>query len=115
MNQNLLLATEFGRRVGLRDTGRLTAFLKAGHAPAQVIRTSRTGLERLYMSEADMAAFHRCYLTHLTIVKQFGEHRNAILARLKAAGVAPFRHDGQDYGAIYLRHEVEAVYRRIGS
>ena len=114
MNQNLLLATGFGRRVGLRDTERLTAFLAAGHTPAQVIPNPRTGLERHYMSETDIAAFHERYLTHLTIAERFGEHRNTILVRLKAAGVTPFRYDGQDHGAIYLRHEAEAAYRNAG-
>ncbi|TNC68063.1 hypothetical protein FHG71_15220 [Rubellimicrobium roseum] len=61
-----------------------------------------------------MDAFHRRFLTHATISTRFGEHRNTILARLKVAGVAPFRPGRQDYGAIYLRQDVEALYARNG-
>ena len=98
------------REVGLRDGGHFLALLAAGHSPAQQMTHPRTGVERLYMSPGDIAAFHRRFLTLRTMAAEFGTaRRGAMLARLDAAGVRRFSPGGVDHGPIWLRAEVEAA------
>ena len=99
------------REVGLRDGGHFLALLAAGHSPAQRMRHPRTGVERLYMSPEDIVAFHRRFLTLRTMATEFGTGREAILARLEAAGVRRFAPGGVDHCPIWLRVEVETALR----
>jgi hypothetical protein len=108
----MIPAGAVAREVGLRDGGHFLALLEAGHSPAQRIKHPRTGVERLYMSPEDIAAFHRRFLTLRTMATELGTSRGgAILVRLDAAGVRRFAPGGMDHGPIWLRAEVEAVLR----
>jgi hypothetical protein len=110
--RGMIPAGAVAREVGLRDGGHFLALLAAGHSPARRMTHPRTGVERLHMSPADIAAFHRRFLTLRTIAKAFGTTRgSAILARLDAAGVRRFSPGGVDHGPIWLRAEVEAALR----
>jgi hypothetical protein len=110
--RGMIPAGAVGREVGLRDGGHFLALLAAGHSPAQRMTHPRTGVERLYMSPEDIAAFHRRFLTLRTMATEFGTaRRGAILARLDAAGVRRFAPGGVDHGPIWLRAEVEAALR----
>ena len=107
-------AATFGRLIGLRDRGRLVALVSAGYTPATRMKHPKNGGERYYMTEADIAAFHRQFVTLSTLVSESGEHRNTILVRLKESGVPPFSPGGEDFGHLYLREDVEQVFRRSG-
>jgi hypothetical protein len=110
--RGMIPAGAVAREVGLRDGGHFLALLEAGHSPAQRIKHPRTGVERLYMSAEDIAAFHRRFLTLRTMPTELGTSRGeAILVRLDAAGVRRFAPGGMDHGPIWLRAEVEAVLR----
>jgi hypothetical protein len=108
---NLQLAGAFGRSVGLRDGGRFLALIGAGHIPATRAIHPKLGVEMACMTEADIAAFHRRFLTTTTISAEFGLHRNVILKRLAAARVSRFGLNDADFGAIYLRADVEVALR----
>jgi hypothetical protein len=108
----MIPAGAVAREVGLRDGGHFLALLAAGHSPAQRMKHPRTGVERLYMSPEDIAAFHRRFLTLRTMAMEFGTTgRGAILARIDAAGVRRFSPGGVDHGPIWLRAEAEAALR----
>ena len=62
------------------------------------------------MTEEDIAAFHRRFLT-TTISAEFRLHRNVLLKRLATARVSPFGPTGADFGAVYLRGDVEVALR----
>ena len=64
------------------------------------------------MTEANIVAFRNRFMTLATMAKEFGGHRHTYLAALRAANVAPFAPDGNDYGHLYLRKDVELVLRR---
>jgi hypothetical protein len=42
--------------------------------------------------------------------KEIEEDRRGILSKLKAAGIAPFAPNGEDYGRLYLRSEVKGIF-----
>ncbi len=102
-------AGTFGESVGIRDKGRFLALIAAGHTPATRMRHPRTGNERFYMTDADIAAFHRRFATIRILARERGDPPNTLLARLKAAGVRYFAPGGADFGPLYLRRDVEAV------
>lgn len=68
-----------------------------------------TGKAVLYVTDAHMAAFHRRFLTLRLIRKEFGLRHHTCVTRLRAAEVTPFAPDGQDFGPIYERKDVEQV------
>lgn len=103
-------AAAFGRSVGLRDRGLLQALADAGHVQTHLIVHPRTRQSQLRMSDADVAAFHRKFLTLATIEAEFGLHKNRILAMLRADGATPFTADGRTFGAIWLRDAVGALF-----
>jgi hypothetical protein len=110
--RGMIPAGAVARDVGLRDGGHFLALLAAGHSPAQRMKHPRTGVERLYMSPEDIAAFHRRFLTLRTMATEFGTaRRGAVFTRLHAAGVRRFAPGGVDHGPIWLRAEVEAALR----
>jgi hypothetical protein len=108
---SLQLAGAFGRSVGLRDGGQFLALIGPGHTPATFAIHPRFGVEMVYMTEEDVAAFHRRFLTTTTISAEFGLHRNFLRQRLAAARVSRFSPSGVDFGAIYLRADVEVALR----
>lgn len=100
-------AAVFGRSVGLRDGGNFQKLIEAGHVPARAFRNPKTHTLQWRMTPADVAAFHRKFLTTSTIEAEFGLHRNRILAVLRATGVRPFTVDGVSAGSVWLREEVQ--------
>lgn len=104
-------AAAFGRKVGIRDGGHFLALIQAGHVIAQAVLNPRTHLTQFRMSEEDIAAFHKRFLTTTTMEDEFGVHRNRILAILRSAGAQQFTLDGQPVGPIWLRGDVEGILR----
>ena len=70
--RGMIPAGAVAREVGLRDGGHFLTLLAGGHSPAQRMKHPRTGVERLYMSPEDIAAFHRRFLTLRTMAMEFG-------------------------------------------
>ncbi|WP_323042269.1 TniQ family protein [Gemmobacter sp.] len=106
-----MAAAEFGRSVGLRNGGAFQALIEAGHVSAYQIINPRTGRPQHRMSPADMAAFHRRFVTLTTLSAETGQHRNTLKALLVAHRITPFSPEGKDFGAVYLRADVAAVMR----
>ncbi|MFG6637929.1 TniQ family protein [Sulfitobacter sp. 1A12126] len=107
-------AAEFGRFIGLRDGLALLALIKAGYVSALLIKSPRTARLQYRMTPKDMADFHQRFVTLTTLSAETGEHRNKIRGIFKAARVAPFSPDGQDFGAVYLRADVSGLMRKDG-
>lgn len=108
----VMSAAGFGRKVGLRDKGYCLALVDEGYTPATRIKQPTTGRDQLHVTEADIAEFHRRFLTPTTITAEFGLHRNTIFAAFREAGVVPFAPDGRDFGSLYLRGEAAPLFAR---
>ncbi|ETD82040.1 hypothetical protein U716_10255 [Rhodobacter capsulatus B6] len=107
----LIPATAFGISVGIKDKGRFRALIEAGQTPATRLRHPKTGIENIYMTEADIAAFHRRFVTIPTLVAETGRPIPELRAVLKRAGVTVFAPEGQDFGRLFLRDAAEAALR----
>jgi len=103
-------ASAFGRAVGLRSGQSILGLVKDGHTPALRVEHPGSGIDWFVFRDADIAAFHKRFLTTTTIGQEFGLHRNTIRTALKLHDVSPFSPDGQDYGAVYLRKEVAPIF-----
>ena len=103
----LIPAVAFGISVEIKDKGRFKALAVGGHTPATRKRHERTGVENLYMSTDDIAAFHRRFVTISTLAAESGRAIPQVRAALKRAGVSAFAPGGQDFGRIFLRKDAE--------
>jgi hypothetical protein len=111
VERDLMTAAAFGRKVGIRNSGWFEALAVAGHTPATRQPHPKWSGERTYVSETDAEAFHARFLTTATMMAEFGESRQTLLMKLRASEVMPFKPNGENHGALYLRKEVEAVLR----
>ncbi len=107
--EELTPAAAFARTIGLRERGKFRSFLAEGHTRGVRIVHARTGVQSHYMSDADKAAFHARFLTVTSLAVEVGQHRNALRAIIRAAGITPFAPGGQDFGAIYLRADLRPI------
>ena len=108
----LIPAMAFGISVEIKDKGRFKALAVGGHTPATRKRHERTGVENLYMSTDDIAAFHRRFVTISTLAAESGRTIPEVRAALKRAGVSAFAPGGQDFGRIFLRKDAEWALSR---
>ena len=77
---------------------------------------NRGTFERLFNvsdpETSSRSAFHRRFVTMRTLSAETGRAIPGLRVQLKRAGVALFSPDGQDFGHLYLREEVEAALER---
>jgi hypothetical protein len=107
--ETLITASVFGMSVGIKDKGRFRALIDAGHTSATSLRNPKTGMENIFVTAADMAAFHRHFVTMRTLSAETGRAIPELRADLKRAGVAVFSPNGLDFGRLFLREEVVAA------
>jgi hypothetical protein len=85
--------------------------MAAGHITGTRMLHPKIGGMRIYISKENIAKFHAHFLTTSTMEREFGLHKRTLLAKLKAAHVKAFAPNAQDFGALYLREDVEAVIK----
>ena len=96
-------ASEFGRAVGLRYNGDFIALIEAGHTPATRSRHPVTRQDQWRMTNEDIAAFHRRFVTIATLRQETGRSSNALRMQLKKEKIERFAPDGGDFGSLWLR------------
>jgi hypothetical protein len=104
-------ASAFGRSIGMRENEAFIRLVRSGHTPASHADISKAGKKRYYVTEEDIAAFHRKYLTQNTMAIEFNGFWRTLITRLQAAGVKPFASAREEYGHLYLRADVEEFFR----
>lgn len=104
-------AAVFGRSVGMRGNGWFEKLYTTGHTPATRMPHPKFGGMHVYLTQADVAAFNERFLTSSTMEREFTQHKRTLLAKLRLAHVRTFAPDDQDFGALYLREDVEAVIK----
>jgi hypothetical protein len=104
-------ASACGRASGLRETEAFVRLVRAGHTPASYADISKAGKKRYYVTEGDIAAFHQQYLTQNTMSVEFNMFWRTLITRLQAAGVKQFTSGSEEYGHLYLRADVEELFR----
>jgi hypothetical protein len=104
-------AAAFGRSIGLRDNGSFAALIEAGYVSAKARVHPGTKRMQYWMDEADIAAFTARFATPTMLIAETGLHRNTLYKLLDAARVEPFAPNGKDFGAVFLRSDLNKVPR----
>ena len=102
-------AAVFGRTLGLHNAGDFAGFVAAGHTPARQVRNPKTQRLQVFLTDEDVVAFHRRYVTIASLQAETGLHRNTLRGLLSGARVKRVLPGGRDFGPIYLRADVEAA------
>ena len=100
-----------GRMVGFRDGGHSLTLIDADHVPTITVRHPHAQEVAHRITDQNIAAFRRKFLTAATIAVEFGLHQNTIRTLLKASATEPFKPDGRSIGSIWLRVEVEHIFK----
>ena len=74
-----------------------------------MMRNPKTNAEQKYISPEDARSFHRTFFTPRTMALAYQRSWQSLMADLRAQKVSAFSPDGEDYGSVFLRSEVEAV------
>ncbi len=107
---DLVPVAEFGRSIGIRGAGGFAAMVEAGHVPSRKEWNPRSRRAQRMMSPDDIATFHRTFMTTHTIAVEYGMHRNSVRTILAAKDVPRFEVEGQSFGAIFHRKDVEPAF-----
>jgi len=99
----------FAKTIGLRQPSMLRRLIQDGLTPATRMTNPRTGAQQDYLTREDADAFHARFHTLRTLSLAYGRSWQSLAADLTAGGIAPFRHEGQEYGQLYLKEDVERL------
>lgn len=105
-------AAAFGRSVGMRENQAFQRLAQGGHTPASVKVVSENGTERFYVTETDIEAFHQKFLTQNTMASEYAGFWRTLVEKLISRGVEPFTSDGESFGNLFLRVDVEREFGR---
>lgn len=110
---DLVTLSAFGREVGLHQNGAMTALFDAGYMPATLLFNPTTRRNGLYVSAADIAAFHAKF-TSLKLLSSITKMESRMLSRrLRDAGISRFAPDGQDFGPVYVLEDIRDFLGQI--
>ncbi len=101
----------FAKSVGASSPSGLRRLILDGHTPATRAVNPRTKAEQFYITTADAAAFHAKFFTPRSMANTYRRSWQSLRVDLDQEGITPFSPDGRDYGRIFLRSQVEHVFR----
>nr|WP_281253180.1 TniQ family protein [Puniceibacterium sediminis] len=101
----------FAREVGLNESGAMPALFNAGHISATELFNPATRRNGLYVTDADIAAFHAKFTTLKLLSMREKTDGRVVARRLRDAGVTRFAPEGQDFGPVYLLDDVLGALR----
>ena len=103
-------AAAFGRSVGMRENQAFQRLAQGGHTPASHIEVAKSGTERFYVTQEDIDGFHQRFLTQKTLATEYGGFWRTLIEKLRSQGVEPFSYDGESFGHLFLRADVEQFF-----
>lgn len=103
-NQSIEL---FSKTVGIGQPIRMKRLVINGHTPATELVHPKLKTKQLFITRDNADAFHQRFYTPRTMAQAHGKSWQSMTATLRAAGVKVFSPDGEDYGTLYLREDVD--------
>ncbi|MFD2741712.1 hypothetical protein ACFSUD_19325 [Sulfitobacter aestuarii] len=99
----------FSKTVGIGQPIRMKRLVRNGHTPATELVHPKLKTRQFFISRDDADAFNQRFYTPRTMAQAHGKSRQSMTATLRAAGVEVFSPDGEDYGPLYLRQDVDRI------
>jgi len=99
----------FSKSVGVSQPSRMRRLITNGHVLATKLQNPRTKADQFYFTSKDVDAFHAAFQKPRTIAISYARSWQSVGGELKSKNVKPFSPDGEDYGNIYQRRDVEAA------
>jgi phage antirepressor YoqD-like protein len=99
----------FAKSVGVNQPSRMRMLVMNGHINATKMQNPRTKADQFYFTSSDSKAFHAEFLTPRTMSIAYSRSWQSIGAELKAKNIRPFAPDGEDYGSLFRREEIDAA------
>lgn len=100
----------FSKTVGIGQPTRMRRLVVNGHTPATEMVHPKLKTKQLFITRDDADAFHQRFYTPRTMAQAHFKSWQSMTATLRAAGVEVFSPDGNDYGPLYLRQEVDRKF-----
>ena len=97
----------FAKEIGLHNSGALTALFNAGHIKATELFNPLTHRNGLYVSDADISAFHAKFTTPKLLSIREKMDSRLIARKLRNAGISRFAPGGRNFGPVYLADDVK--------
>lgn len=101
----------FSKLVGVNQPSKMRRLVVNHHTPSTVMQNPRTKADQHYISSENAKAFHAAFMTPRTMSAAYERSWQSIGAELKAKAVQPFSPDGEDYGSLFLREDVEVALK----
>ena len=106
---NAMTLEVFAKAVGIRQPSYLNRLISKGHTPASQLKNPKTNAMQPYITAENAKQFHRKFCTLRTLSKATGQSWQKIAGSLAAADILPFSPNGEQYGKVYLKTDVEHV------
>lgn len=107
-NQSIEL---FSKAVGIGQPSRMRRLILNGYTPATKMLNPKLKTQQLYVTREDADAFHRMFYTPRTMAQAHGRSWQSMTAALHSKGIQAFSPDGEDYGSLYERDLVDAIFK----
>ncbi|HBB85615.1 MAG TPA: hypothetical protein DC031_20690 [Sulfitobacter sp.] len=104
----------FAKEIGLHHSGALTALFDAGHIKATKLFNPLTHRDGIYVTDADIAAFHAKFTTPKLLSNREKMESRLIARKLRNAGISRFAPDSQNFGPVYLVDDVQKTFPEKG-
>ena len=100
----------FAKSVGIGRPSLLRRLVVNGHTPTTKLLNPRTRAMQRYVTQSDADVFHARFFTPRTASLHFHRSWQSLNAELRKQGISTFSLDGEDYGMLWRRAEVEALF-----
>lgn len=99
----------FAKSVGIKQPSNLKRMIDEGHVQTTILKNPFTQFDQAYFTAEDATAFRKRYTTPKLLSKTYGEPWQALVRRLRDAGIKPFTNERGAFGNVYLRDATDRI------
>ena len=101
----------FAKAVGIGQLSILKRMIDEGHVQITIVKNPITKVDQAYFTAEDAVAFEEGYTTPKLLSQTHGASWQALVRRLRDAGIKPFVGKRGAFGNVYLREAIDRILR----
>lgn len=101
----------FAKAVGIGQPSILKRMIDEGHVQITIVKNPITKVDQAYFTAEDAVAFEEGYTTPKLLSQTHGASWQALVRRLRDAGIKPFVGKRGAFGNVYLREAIDRILR----